>query len=129
MQLAPRWYYWGAWSDYHPGNMGGFSTFGEGNMTIGEAIRDINAFGEEDILFGIPTASEWQENDECLAISEPIDVTIIERDGKTYRYFLEMETIREVIEGWENIRSRRVSEEENIRVVIYYAMYDSWPAP
>lgn len=97
-------------------------------MTIREAVLLVNSLPDDAVIYGIRGEGGWTPQSQCILVEDE-DQTVIHRDGTQYRYFLEVELVREVLEGWRDISKRdQIPEEEQVRVVIYYAMHDSWPS-
>ena len=102
-------------------------------MTLREAMLSSAEYkdDEEDepLVYALSSRDSWEPNTLCCLIEKEGKI-VAERDGHQLYYFLGSGTINEVVEGWrENISRTEVTEDEIVRVVIYYALNDAWPQP
>lgn len=106
------------------------TAYGGDNVTIGEAVLSVSASNEDAVVYALEDREAWQADTSCVLIEDEVDEAILFREGTAMYYFLEICAISEVIEGWTEISSgNEVSDDDIIRVVIYYARNDTWPKP
>jgi hypothetical protein len=99
-------------------------------MTLHEAILSASPSNEETVIYAFVGRVFWEPASPCLLVEEEEDEQIIQRNGQTLYYFLEISTLLEVIEGWREIgKGDRTTDADIVDFVIYYAQNDSWPAP
>jgi len=99
-------------------------------VILREAILSASSFSRESIIYAFDGRDLWEPNTLCLLIEEEEDELVIERDGQQLHYFLEIPLLLEVVEGWQEIgRRNEITDDDIVRVVIYYAKNDSWPQP
>ena len=99
-------------------------------MTLREVILSAASLPEEAMIYTNAEKNFWNPGTLCQLIEEEEDDVVIYREGQPLFYFLESSTLLEVIEGWQEIsRGNEATENDIVRVVIYYARYDSWPQP
>ena len=99
-------------------------------MTLREVILSASQTSDEAMIYAVVNREYWEPNTICFLIYEEEDDLTIEREGQTLYYFLEISTLLSVVEGWQEIGRRTdITEDDIVRVVIYYAKFDSWPQP
>jgi len=99
-------------------------------MTIREAVLNADTLDKDSTVYGIFENEAWTAESVCFLIkNDEESAIIIQRDGQELHYFLEVDGIFEVIEGWLATSRSIPSQEELVHVVIHYAQYDAWPQP
>ena len=101
-------------------------------MTLREAILLTSAqetdADDETVFYAVSEPELWKPETTCFPTEQGGKI-VIERDGRQLYYFLEANLINEVVEAWRDGVSEEATEDEIVRVVIYYALNDAWPWP
>ena len=83
---------------------------------------------DETIFYAASEPESWKPETLCFPVEQE-EKLAVERDGRQLCYFLEANLINEVVEAWREGVNQEATEDEIVRVVIYYALNDAWPQP
>ncbi len=91
-------------------------------MTLSDAIRSLGAMQAEQIVCARPP---WAPDSECVVV-EPDERLAVPESVKRmgFRYFLEVGVAREVLE---DVAQKSLSEDDKVRLLIFYAENDAFP--
>lgn len=92
-------------------------------MTLCEAIRDLGILDEAGTIYA---EDPWGEESDAIVATEPDDDQLwIEVNGKKFRYFIEVDLAREVLEDWAGSGVGDPSPQQRCRRLIEYAIADA----
>lgn len=91
-------------------------------MNILDVIRDLDRFDPAHTIYA---REPWGPEAEAMVVEEPEEGDPEEPLRLGFKYFLEIYTAKEGLEGWEKNIKRVPTLDEKCARVIYYAIYDA----
>jgi len=89
-------------------------------MTLLEAIRDLDTFGDHD---GIYAAEPWTRDSECVVV--PIGGDHGAAVAQGFCSFPPVHLLREFVDGWQANVDHALTAEEKCERLIHYGMFDA----
>jgi hypothetical protein len=89
-------------------------------MKLQDIYRDLSKLGDDLVIFAV---EPWTPDSEAMLLRSEPDGSV-EKSNALGKYFLEVLVAREVLETGEE---RRLSDQDRLRLLIYYAENDAYP--